>query len=104
MTEKETTVRTSERVVPIEFSDTGDFKITKEELRAIIRRQLSAKQGKPQKQRALFGSVLNSMKLHPRGDAREPMLKIFVEILREMKEAGQVEFQSGRTAILVRLV
>lgn len=95
-------VHTSKRTVPLDFSDTGDFGITKEELKFIIRREL-AKKSRAQKQRALFGSVLHSMKMHPRGDKREAMLKVFVEICREMKNARQVSFKSGKTALLIQL-
>ena len=103
MGDKRVTVHTGERVVPIEFSDTGDFGVTKEELKFIIRRELAKKASFKQKERALFGSVLNSMKRRPCAGRREAMLKVFVEILREMRDAGQVEFLSGKTALFVRL-
>ncbi len=103
MDDKKVTVHTSERVVPIDFSDTGDFGVTKEELKFIIRRELAKKPSFRRKERALFGSVLNAMKRRPRADRREAMLKAFVEILREMRNAGQVEFVSGKTALFVKV-
>jgi hypothetical protein len=103
MDEKKLTVHTDERTVPIEFSDTGDFGVTKEELKFIIRRQLAKKATGRQKQRLLFGSVLKSMKKRPHANGREAMLKVFMEVLREMKNAGEVEFRSGKTAVFVVL-
>lgn len=104
MSDDTVTIRVGGREVPLEKSETGDFGVTKDELKFIIRRQLSKRKSRTQMQRVLFGSVLSSMKMNPRGDTREAMLKVFVETLREMRDAGEVSFKSGKTSLLVELL
>ena len=87
--------------IPLDESETGRFGITKKELKNIIYTRLCSTKSGSRKQRALFAMVLKFMGIKTQGKPREELLKIYIEVLREMKHEGMVTFKSGKSATYV---
>lgn len=83
---------------------TSRFGVTKVELQNIIIMVLSKTRSGSSPIRALFRLVLKRMKIRTRGKPAEELLKIFVENLRELKNAGKVEFTSGKSKPYVKII
>jgi hypothetical protein len=91
------------REISMKESETGRFGITKNELKRIAYKQLCATGNGRRKPQALLDLVLKFMNIRTHGKPKEEMMKVFIAILREMRDEGRVEFKSGQTAMFVVL-
>ena len=101
MADKDYTVRINGREIPHGPSETGDFGLSKEELELIIHQELYRRG--PVKQRVLFSHVCRRVKKRPEDQMKEKMLKVFMGVLRGMRDNGRLNFRSGETATYVEL-
>ena len=89
------------RTVSLDVTETGRFGVTKAELKDIIIKILCNTKSGSRKQRALFNMVLKYMKIKIYGQPKEELLKVYIEVLREMKDESMVGFKSGKTATYI---
>ena len=85
-------------------SQTGKFGVTKSELQGIILMLLRLNKSGRCAQKRLFTRLLGHMKIRASGESREELLKIYMENLRELRDAKKVEFISAKTRLNIRLV
>ena len=101
MSDSEITVRIDGQEVPLGPSETDDFGLSRTELELVIREELH-KRGSL-KLRALFSHVCTRIRMRPQGQKQERMLKVFMGVLRGMRDAGRLSFRSGQTALFIQL-
>jgi hypothetical protein len=101
MSDNNFTVRIEGREIPDGPSETGDFGLGKKELELIIHQELY-KRGSL-KIRGLFSRVCTRVKMRPQGQKQEEMLKVFMDVIHGMRDAGRLSLRSGRTAVYVEL-
>ena len=102
--QQEPIVRVDGQTFSLSESQTGRFGLTKSELQTIILLLLRQNKSGRCAQKLLFSKLLGHMRIHASGESREKLLKIYIENLRELKDANKVEFVSGKTRLNIRLV
>jgi len=103
MANKNYTVRIDGHEVPQGPSETGDFGVSKAELKHIIYGQVCRRHDEPLTHRVVFNRVCAHMQLECTLEKEEEMLKIFMQLLRELRDERRVIFRSGDTATYVEL-
>ena len=103
MAGKNYTVRIDGHEVPEGPSETGDFGLSKGELKHIILSQVLNRRDEPMTQRGLFTRVCAHMQIESTAEKEERLLKVFMQLLRELRDDGRVKFRSGDTATYVEL-
>ena len=88
----------------LDESQTGKFGVTKVELQGILLMLIRKTKDTKLSQRGLFSRLLDHMKISNDDENQEELLKIYLGNLQELRDAGKVEFVSGKTRINLRLV
>ena len=97
-------IRVSGETFSLRDSQTGKFGVTKSELQTIILLLLRHNKSGRCSQKRLFTRLLGHMKIRVSDESREKILKIYMENLRELRDADKVEFAIGKSRLNIRLV
>jgi hypothetical protein len=96
-------IRIKEKIFSLPDSQTGKFCVTKSELQSIILLLLRQNKSGRCGQKRLFTKLLSHMQIRASGESHKELLKIYLENLRELRDANKIEFISGKTRLNIRL-
>ena len=82
----------------------GKFGTEGTELQTIILWLLRKMKSGQCSQRFLFGRLCSHLGIRASSEARDKLLKVFMDNVRKLRDAGKVEFVSGKTHLNIRLV
>lgn len=97
-------LRVDGQSIPLDESQTGEFPVKGAELQAIILWLLRRIKSRQCSQRFLFGRLCSHLGIRASGQARDKLLKVFMDNVRKLRDAGKVELVSGKTHLNIRLV